>query len=146
MNIDNNNNNNWKTVGTFKKNKNKYRRKRIKKEKEKIQKEQIRIKEQNKIYELQKKRKNIEWRKQRIALIKEKEYDDFKSRQITKDFAQAIQTERSKANISRKNLALQLFISENELADYENANKCPSSQIVVKLRQIFDNLPRKYFK
>jgi len=37
------------------------------------------------------------------------------------------------------------MITENDLANYENASKCPSSQTVVKLRKLFDNLPKKYF-
>ena len=144
-NNDNDNNDGWSIAGSRHKIKNKIKRNKQKIQlKQKKQKEKLiahRIKKEQEFKDKQKE----EWRKKRIALIKEKEFLEYKSRKILPKFAKAIQTERNKINLSRKDLALKLMISENELADYENGSKCPSSQTVVKLRKFFNNLPKKYF-
>ena len=86
-----------------------------------------------------------EWRKTRIKLIQQKKYENFNSRKITKDFSQAIQNQRAKFNMTIEDLSLKLMITTDELQSYENGTKCPSSQTVVKLRKLFNNLPKKYF-
>ena len=138
-------NNEWYIAGQQRKKRNKHKR-IIKKKQTKIQKEKHqkyiqKIKEEKK----QKKLQETEWRLKRIQLIKSKEFESFKTRKITTEFAQAIQSHRAKKNISRKELANILIISENDLASYENAQKCPPSQIIVKLRKLFNNLPKQYY-
>lgn len=141
MNNNDNDTSGWKTIGKMKTKRNKMKRS-IKKQKiKKIKSKQEKI---NQIYIAQQK-KDLEWRQKRIELIKTKEFESFKSRQITSKFSQAIQSERAKKNMSRKDLALLLMIPENELASYENAKNCPPSQTIVKLRKLFPNLPKKYY-
>lgn len=154
MNNNNNNNNNddnkgWTTVGQLNKNKNKKRRDKKKKK--------IQIAKQKQEYFEKQKQKRFEehykyqyenkddWRQKRIALIKQKELEEYKLRKITSEFSKAIQFERTKANISVKELSLKIMVSEKNLIEYENGTKCPNSLTVVKLRQLFCELPRKYF-
>ena len=143
--MNSNNNNGWSQAGSIKRNKNKLRRQRKKQElkiqQKKEEKQLKKIAEEQQNY----RQREEEWRRKRIELIKEQTFEEFKSRKITTEFAKAIQRERAKAKLTRQKLALQLMISENELGEYENGKKCPTSQTVVKLRTIFDNLPRKYF-
>lgn len=144
MNNDNNNDG-WKISGNIKKVRNKQRRQKKKKEiKIKKQKEKRLYTKQQKIIN-EKKKLEEEWRRKRIELIKNKEFENFKVRKISPKFAQAIQIERTKRNITRKKLATILMISEGELSNYENQKKCPSSQTIVKLRKMFSNLPRQYY-
>ena len=139
-------NDGWTTVGLLKKNKNQVRRKE-KKQKYKLEKE----KQERAQKQYQEQREKIryerqDWRRKRIELIKQKELEEYKSRKITKEFSQAIQNERTKVNMTRNELALQLMIPEKLLASYENNIQCPNSHTIVKLRKIFENLPRKYFE
>lgn len=147
MNINHNNDNNtgWKTVGNNRKKRNKQKRIIKKKQEKELKTKQQKQFEKIKKIQQERLRKDNEWRKKRIELIKAKEFESFKSRKITPKFAQSIQSERAKKNISRKNLALKLMIPESELASYENAQKCPPSQTIVKLRKLFSNLPTKYY-
>lgn len=142
-----NNNSNWTTVGYKNTLKNKRRR----------QTKKIQIINQQKRDKLlqthrEKEREQYQlnqhnnWRRERIALIKQKELDEYKLRRITSEFSQAIQNERCKANMTRKQLALKIQVQESELAKYENSTKCPNSKIIVELRKLFENLPRKYFQ
>lgn len=144
--MNNNNDNNiesvWTTVGArnkFKNNERRQARKHTQKIKIQKQKQYEEKQEENKY------QKKNNWRQKRINLIKQKEFEEFKHRKITKEFAQAIQHERSKINMTRKDLAIKLMIQDSELALYENASKCPTSRLVVELRKTFENLPRKYF-
>lgn len=137
-----NNNNQWKTVGQSKKYKNKQRRLKKKDEVTKFNKTKTKILHNNDYQNIS---EQEDWRRKRIELIKKKEFENFKARKITKEFAQAIQNERAKKKLSRKDLAFKLMISEKDLSDYENGLKCPSSHIVVKFRQLFDNLPKQYY-
>ena len=139
-NTNTNNNDGWSTVGVNKIKKNIQKRK-IKKQQVKL--EMDREKSKQKHYKKYSQKSN--WRQQRIALIKEKEIEQYKSRKITTEFAQAIQHERSIINMTREELALKIMIPESELALFENGKKCPTNRIVVEFRKVFENLPRKYF-
>jgi len=136
----------WSTVGAFRKSINNKKRK-IKKQQVKLQIEQRKdtAKQHEKEQEAYRRRKKNDWREKRISLIKEKEIQEYQSRKITSEFSQAIQHQRTIANMTRKELALKIMIQESELTLFETAKKCPTSRIVVELRKVFENLPRKYF-
>ena len=147
--MSNNNNNSesaWTTVGAKNKQRNlekrKLKRKQAKLDKKREIDRKKRYEKEREIY--QQKRKD-DWRQKRINLIQQRDFEEYKSRRITTQFAQAIQHERSVAKMTRKELALKIMIQESELAFYENGTKCPSSHLVVELRKVFENLPRKYF-
>ena len=142
---DNNNQNPWKVAGIKNKLKNQHKRKT---RKLKIIQQKKKDEIYKKKYEEQQKKESFErqqWKKRRQKILQEKKFEDIKKRQITKEFAQAIQNERAKKNITRLQLAKLLNIKENDLASYENAESCPPSRIIIELRKLFPYLPRQYF-
>ena len=139
--MNNNDNNEWKQVGGNRRLRNQRRRQEKKKNK-KLQ-ERIFKKDEEKRKGIE--NNKFEWRKRRIELIKMKEYENFKTRKINPNFAKAIKKEREEKNMTIEDLALKLMIPDHDLKDYERCKKCPESHTVVKLRKLFDDLPRKYF-